>query len=269
MKYLYLFLTLFILTFSTSCKKNQNEQDQHKTKLLKDSITSLQSEISTLKSELKTLKKKVDDFNNFNNNDLSKKKYREIENKINKDTLELIRQVKYTFHLSEYNDIMRSLTNNWEGIDGQTFLSSPKWRSSTFMNSFFSEQIIDLITIYLKKNNLYKTSKTNVLIDALIDTYETIDQNDDELLEELYRLSEIGYNKKNEEIRNVLEQLPDLDKDIFENEFENYVSGMYTDFTLYSFWARRKNEQNKKETYQILKKIQLKMNETSGNNGYK
>ena len=40
---------------------------------------------------------------------------------------------------------------------------------------------------------------------------------------------------------------------------------MTGDFILYSFWARHNNEQNKKETYRVLKKLQLKMNKTLDN----
>ncbi|TPN85859.1 hypothetical protein [Aquimarina algicola] len=188
------------------------------------------------------------------------------DKKLNKNTnaynaSSLIYKVKKTFDLSEENNVLRSLTNNWFNLKQTHPFDKDNWRDADFMDSFFSEDIIDVIVSELHKNDIYKKSRINLYLDALIKTYNTIDKAADYyLLEELYDLSENGYFNKEKEINELLDQLNSLDEDIYQTKFKDYVSGMNGYFNLYSFWARRHKENNIDVVYRILKNIQVGMN---------
>ncbi|WP_108869307.1 hypothetical protein [Aquimarina aquimarini] len=260
---LLIFVILFVSCNDTDKTESKQTNDKNITNdvvefnditLLNDKVSTLNSELNLLKTELEDIKKRQE--KDDSHTELYYKNV--ILRNIDKDTVELIRQVNHGFHLSEQNDILRSFTNNKSSFDN-SFLANEKWRDAGFIDSFFSEDVINMIVYLFYKNNTYESSRLNLYVNSLIETYETIDQKDKIVLEELYKLSEIGYFEKEKEINQLLHNLNDLNKDIYESEFDDYVSGMTGVFNVYSFWARRYNEKNDEIVYEVLKKIQNKM----------
>lgn len=258
------FIRLILILTILSCKTENTDTKKLQDEIakLKDSIVLLQKNISMSNIEEVT---EVNQTESTEIKDYDDTPFEEAYNKIKSDidTVNLLKQTKRIFILSEYNDIMRTLTNNWDGLKGEYFLSNRGWRSNSFLKGLLTDKGSNILIDYLKRNNTYKSSKTNYYVDGLIDAYNTINDEDHLLLEELHEISLDGYHKNKEEINNLLDRLNKLEENIFKTKFKDYASGMDDNgFILYSFWARRHNEGNKEVIYKILKNVQTKMNDT-------
>lgn len=258
------FIRLLLVLTILSCKTENTDTKKLQDEIakLKDSIVLLQKNILTSNIEEVT---EVNQTESTEIKDYDDTPFEEAYNKIKSDidTINLLSQTKRIFILSEYNDIMRTLTNNWDGLEGEYFLSNRGWRSNSFLKGLLTDKGSNILIDYLKRNNTYKSSKTNYYVDGLINAYNTINDEDHLLLEELHEISLDGYHKNKEEINNLLDRLNELEENIFKTKFKDYASGMDDNgFILYSFWARRHNEGNKEVIYKILKNVQTKMNNT-------
>ncbi len=257
-------IALFLIFYSSCSTKL--EQTPNKNNIISGDIIKMKQDIDSLNNKISTLEKKLKILieekvsNSSTNNSLSESYFNNvIIANISKSTLTKVTQANHHFHLSDQNDIMRTLTNNLNELKELGWLSNSV-RSRDYINNFFTEDVINMIVYILYKNNTYETSRTNIYVNSLIETYDTISEDDYQLLERLYDLASIGYHEKSDEIENLLIELNDLDEDIFETQFNDYVTGMSGKFNLYSFWARRHKENNKEAVYKVLKKIQVKMN---------
>ncbi|MBA6316879.1 hypothetical protein [Cellulophaga baltica] len=175
-----------------------------------------------------------------------------------------ISDVKEHFNLSKDNDVIRSLTNNWDYYiienSERKFLPyyfSKEKRSSNYLRTLFTEDFVNLIISSLKETEIYEASKLNKYVEVLLKAYDNMDQDDLYILEELHNLSITGYRNNEQEIRLLLNNLDQINEDIFETAFKNRSYGNTNGvFHVYSFWARRQHEGNMETVYWLMKKIQ-------------
>lgn len=254
-------LTLAIVVFScdTSNKtKSDNLVDKQLTqiKVLYDTIDNLKSGIENLQEEISSLKSELDILN-VKSNFHSEENYEKIASKVNDKDLHLIKVLNWKFHLSEENHIVRSTINNWHKLKDDDKVN---YKTKEFLNSFFTDSNLNLITYFLSKNNLYESSKTNLLVNSLIESYT---ETDSDFLDEMYNFAEEGLYINRNEIKTLLSNVKKFDETDF-GEYQNNQPSYGANVSLYSFWARRHHENNKEIVYRVLKEIQTRMDTIYG-----
>ena len=258
---LLLVVTIILASCNTSDKaKNDNSKTKERTqiKTLNDTITNLKSGIENLKYEITSLKSEIDILNNKHSFH-SKENYEEIVAKAKEDDVRLIEVLSWRFHISEENHISRSLINNWHKLDTVEMMT---YRKKEFLTSFFSDSNLDLITYLLSKNNLYESSKMNLYVNALVDSYQDVDS---KFLEELYNLAEeVNDNENIDEIETLLRSVATTDDSDFYKFQSRQATSFSPTFMLYSFWARRHHENNEEIVYDVLRQIQTRMDTIYG-----
>jgi len=259
---------LSLLLFSCNTENQIIEIDTSEIDLLEDQIKNQKSEEKKLLTELDDVKAQLDsakkNSKDLENNFINESYYNNVVllNNILNNSQERISNLGKVFNLKEPRDVLTILTNHWgnpEHESGIYSLIEGEYRATKFLNAFFDEKNIDFIISILNKDNIYKNSRLDLYTHSLLEAYEKMGENDHALLDELYNLSKNGYFKNEEEINTLLNKVNNLDEDIYETSFKNYVSGMNGFFNIYSFWARRQQEGNSEVVYTIMKKIDTKL----------
>ncbi|WP_435262656.1 hypothetical protein [Tenacibaculum sp. nBUS_03] len=273
-----LFITFI---FMISCQKKVDDKKIFQNKInelqalldtQKDSMSIINSELT---SELDILKTKLENFEQLIEFSLNKKSIFEhimyqIENPSPYDD----ESVQRNFHNSVDEGFSFPRKNyeiaDFSSVDKDSYskyILSRFDRSSKNIELFFNSKIKNLIFSYFKNKHLfYKNSGLKLYVKCLILSYEESSNNQDGF-NELYKLSQKNDSSldggKHVNFANtmVTDKLKELfvkenintsNKEIY-YEWERFV------FHVYSFWARRINENNEQIVYQLLKEFNEKI----------
>jgi len=225
------FFLLSVILFS-SCVFFDNENNESKVSY-KDQKTKEQEEIQDLEERISSTIgyiKEYDSLLNLNetlilnsdkelvykyfNTNLTTSYGRGIKTSFNRVQLQenhlnassFIDELTNHFSLSKENDIMRALTNSWKLPYNEMeervsyFFSEKEQRTSNYIKTFFTKDVLNSIENSFIKTGIYENSKLGKYVEVLLSVYNNFGEEDFSRLEELYELSEIGYHKKKEEI---------------------------------------------------------------------
>ncbi len=260
-KIIVLVLIAFLLN---SCDSTDENKAGEKIINLKEKLTALEEEKNKLYSKIGAIEVQLDYQKKELDEDYVSKPFLKNIIAINLEKYSKVDLLIQFFEIGKETSLMQSLTYKWKEylmhIDESYELSETpeflnvKSRNSKDIAAFFNNNMCGTIINSFKYNNIYKESNSHIYIESLLNVYESLEENDYVLLEELYELSEHGHYKNEEAVNALLAKLKKNDTDVYVNEFPEYYRNI-SYFYMYSFWARRQQENNMEIVYSVMKKI--------------
>lgn len=260
-KIIVLILISFVLN---SCKTTAEDKAGEKIINLEEKLTALEEEKNKLYSKIGAIEVLLDYQKKELEEDYVSKPFLKNIIAVNLEKYSKVDLLIQFFEIGKDASLMQSLTYKWKEylmyIDEAYELSEPpeflnvKSRESKDIAAFFNDNMCSAIIKSFKYNNIYKASNSHNYIESLLNVYESLEENDYVLLEELYELSQHGHYKNEEAVNELLAKLKKNDTDVYVAEFPEYYRNI-SYFYMYSFWARRQQENNMEIVYAVMKKI--------------
>ena len=230
---------VLLLIVSNSCVKEKNKQEIENSKTEQYAVDEVNDSLINNESS-----SKLDE----NNSDLDKEGFfTYILNKLN---------------LNEYVVTQALYDVNLFGSSSNNYIISSFNRSSENIENFFGDKEIDFIVRLLKVNDIYYKSGSDLMVKGLLETYKEL-KDDEHFLNRVFDDNENSYDLLQEKFSDKVKHLIDFDKyQLYENgsQIENRL------FMVYSFWVRRHHEGNSKIVYDLLKKLDSKMEDRYNGN---
>jgi len=270
-------VTFFVLFFTIlSCNYNNNEEKisqlnekivQQKAKndsILKVNYTSCKDEKGYLESQLKrelNQEKRMDSFL------LKKRAILSLDNKkiidfffkeINLEEFDADTAIKFSWLI---HPAYRRYAIYSETMFANYMIANID-RTPESLEAFFTPEIKEQIYSLLRRQNLYKDCGAYTTVKALLMAYEGFEY-EQERLSSIYQIAKKSKYKNVNEVKaiissmvseEVLETLSDENYSTYKEASEN-SSVEHRLYTIYTFWARRHQENNIEFTYYFLKEL--------------